>query len=64
MGKWGLCRDEFTETDGWPHALYVRESRRMEAALMMTEHHCLGTQVAEDPSRSRATAWILIPAGG
>lgn len=49
MEKWGLCRDEFQKTGGWPHALYVRESRRMQAALMMTEHHCLGAQAAEDP---------------
>jgi len=49
MGEWGLCRDEFAEAGGWPHALYVREARRMDAALVMTEHHCLGTKVAEDP---------------
>jgi thioredoxin reductase len=25
---WGLCRDDFPETGGWPHQLYVREARR------------------------------------
>lgn len=49
MSEWGLCRDEFAGTGGWPHALYVREARRMHAELVMTEHHCLGTNVAEDP---------------
>lgn len=49
MAQWGLCQDEFTGTEGWPHALYVRESRRMLAGLMMAEHHCLGASVAEAP---------------
>jgi hypothetical protein len=45
---WGLAADEFTETGGWPHQLYVRESRRMVAGLVMNEHHCRGTEIVED----------------
>lgn len=45
---WGLPRDEFTETGGWPHQLYVREARRMISDYVMTEHHCRGKEVAPD----------------
>lgn len=27
--RWGFCRDEFTETDGIPPQLYIREARRL-----------------------------------
>ncbi len=44
----GLPRDQFTETDGWPHELYVREGRRMVSDYVMTEHNCTGKTVPED----------------
>ncbi|MEX1077000.1 MAG: FAD-dependent oxidoreductase [Pirellulales bacterium] len=34
---WGLCRDEFTDTGGWPHQLYIREGRRMLGATVVTQ---------------------------
>ncbi len=45
---WGLARDEFTETGGWPDRLYVREGRRMVSDYVMTEHNCLGSVTVED----------------
>jgi FAD dependent oxidoreductase len=44
----GLPKDEFPETGGWPHELYVREDRRMISAYVMTEKNCLGDKEAED----------------
>jgi hypothetical protein len=49
MKLWGPCKDEFTDTDGWPHQLYVREARRMVSDYVMTERNCLGVLRAEDP---------------
>lgn len=46
--KWGLCRDEFQETGGWSHQLYIREARRMASELVLTEQDCLSHRVAED----------------
>jgi len=46
MKRFGLPRDEFTDTGGWPHQLYIREARRMVSDLVLTEHHTFGRQVA------------------
>jgi hypothetical protein len=48
MRGWGYCPDEFLDTGGWPHQLYVREARRLVGEYVMTEHNARGTVVAPD----------------
>lgn len=48
MHQWGLCRDEFQDTGGWPHTLYIREARRMLGAYVMTEKNCRQLETAAD----------------
>ncbi|NND05647.1 MAG: FAD-dependent oxidoreductase [Saprospiraceae bacterium] len=46
--SWGYCRDEFRNTQGWPHQLYIREARRMVSDFVMTEHECVGHRPVRD----------------
>jgi len=48
MQTWGPAKDEFLETGGWPHQLYVREARRMVSDYVMTERNCRGEVNAAD----------------
>ncbi|HEV2528269.1 MAG TPA: FAD-dependent oxidoreductase [Thermomicrobiales bacterium] len=38
MARWGLCVDEFVDTEHWPHQLYVREGRRLVGEYHLTQH--------------------------
>ncbi|TDJ72299.1 MAG: FAD-dependent oxidoreductase [Planctomycetota bacterium] len=48
FSAFGLARDEFPETDGWPRQIYVREARRMVSDYVMTEHNAQRRIVAAD----------------
>ena len=37
MNTWGLCPNEFTDSDHWPRQLYIREDRRMTGEYVMTQ---------------------------
>jgi hypothetical protein len=47
--SWGLAKDEFQDTGGWPHQMYVREARRMVSDYVMLQQDAVGTRVAPDP---------------
>jgi hypothetical protein len=48
LQRWGLCADEFRDTDGWPHQLYVREGRRMVGEHVLTESDLLDARPQPD----------------
>lgn len=49
MLKWGYPKDEYTDNGHWSPQLYVREARRLVGEEVMTEAHCVGEIVADDP---------------
>jgi len=40
MSPWGLPKDEFHDTGGWPTQLYVRQARRMVSAFVVSQSYC------------------------
>jgi hypothetical protein len=70
---WGLPRDEFLDTDHWPHQLYVREGRRMVGRRVLTEHDLFAGGAAAGDSQDapvglagynidiREVHWVAVP---
>jgi hypothetical protein len=54
---WGLCRDEFTDNEGWPRALYVRDARRMVSDYVITERHTLRVNPVPVPDPVAVAFW-------
>jgi FAD-dependent oxidoreductase family protein len=48
VNSWGLCRDEWADTNYWPVQLYIREGRRLKGELVMTENDVLRDQTKAD----------------
>ena len=49
MNRWGLCKDEFADTDNWPNQLYIREARRMVGEYVMSQKDLQTERAKPDP---------------
>jgi hypothetical protein len=57
MKRYGLPKDEFTDTDNFPFQIYVREARRMVSDYVMREQNVLGKETAPE-SIGVGTYWL------
>src|SRR5439155_20952745 len=49
LAQYGLCRDEFPDTDHWSPQLYVREGRRMKGTYVVSQKDIQDAPTKEDP---------------
>jgi FAD-dependent oxidoreductase family protein len=49
MNRWGLCANEFTDSDHWPRQLYIREDRRMVGEYVMIQKDLQTDLTKPDP---------------
>ncbi|MBO4469837.1 MAG: FAD-dependent oxidoreductase [Bacteroidales bacterium] len=48
ISRWGLPKDEYTDTDHWSPHLYIRECRRLVGEYVATQDDCENRRVAPD----------------
>src|SRR5204863_891190 len=48
VNRWGLAKDEFKDTNNWPHQLYVREARRLLGVYVMAQADIMEKRTKED----------------
>jgi hypothetical protein len=49
MNRWGLAKDEFTDSDNWPRQLYIREARRMVGEYVVVQKDLQTELTKPDP---------------
>lgn len=49
INAWGLCPNEFADTDHWPRQLYIREDRRMIGEYVMVQQDLQTNLTKPDP---------------
>ncbi|MGA2120131.1 MAG: FAD-dependent oxidoreductase [Bryobacteraceae bacterium] len=49
INRWGLCKDEFTDSGNWPNQLYIREARRMVGEYVMVQKDLQTELTKPDP---------------